>query len=723
MFGIKIGVPLDNPSYNVSYGSSDGTIRVWGKVERKDAEKSTLKVKQILDKIENGHTQEVSSVVSFSDFFISGSWDGAIKLWKAGSDSLFRCIQTIEKSKHGQVVSLASNSNKDMLFAAFWDGTIKVFKRGEYDALVYVGEFKVAENGQFLFLALSEQGVFASASWDGGVTKIKLWQVDEEKFSCIQTINVGKNVCAMQSLVWSPKGLLAASFADGTIQIWEKEGSTLTCKQIIEEKDNGHTDSVLSISFNKNEELVSGSGDGTIKIWKEKEGRPFRCVQTIRGKKNGHTNWVQSVVFCLNDLFCSSYTDGSIVVWQSRCNDGVFVPIVFNEKEAFSHSLKALLADRSLMLSTIKNRTSVSDIIKEIYRGDPKQFILPSQWYAFSHNNWISFHKKNRIEEDIFIEGKEEKSKYFNFNIFEWGTYKNKIKKPIWHLGYLFAHIEDPPYDEFDKYVSPLYVLDLLQTFYGVYVSKDPVWHAILMCNYLAKYSKKGLLNEAFYMDLKKAKILEVCLGFDKLKFIRVGMCPGYIKEAGRKARKILKNITSYIEPKKIRAIKREAMLGLSYRYKIHLQVKQEWLVSVVNELVSLFQTDPRCFSIVSFKIVKHVFPQFEHSYYSGRIPGIIGIYLPLIRGTKEERHAQIKPFVQAIWDRFKYIAKKIHSGVRPRGNLQIKDFMYISAGEGLNKLELMGEEWEDNWKNTVYAPNYVSFAGHEIDPNLLLDE
>ena len=115
-----------------------------------------------------------------------------------------------------------------------------------------------------------------------------------------------KKVISSGSVFVKDNRIISGSW-DKTIKIWDI--NTGECLKTLE----GHTDNVNSV-FVKDNLIISSSNDKTIKIWDINTGD---CINTLKG----HTSAVYSAVSVLDNLIISSSEDKTIRIWDINTGD------------------------------------------------------------------------------------------------------------------------------------------------------------------------------------------------------------------------------------------------------------------------------------------------------------------------------------------------------------------------------------------------------------------
>ncbi|KAF8594848.1 WD40 repeat-like protein [Ceratobasidium sp. AG-I] len=128
----------------------------------------------------------------------------------------------------------------------------------------------------------------------------------------------------------SPDGALVAyGFRDGTIRIWNTQGSTLVGTPLL-----GHNRWVHSVAFSSDSKhLVSGSDDHTVRIWDVRDGSP--TGEPLRG----HEGAVLSVAFSPDcTRIISGSDDGIIRIWYAHSEAHIGEPLLGHDGPVLSVS-------------------------------------------------------------------------------------------------------------------------------------------------------------------------------------------------------------------------------------------------------------------------------------------------------------------------------------------------------------------------------------------------
>jgi ribosome assembly protein 4 len=159
-----------------------------------------------------------------------------------------------------------------------------------------------------LSIQFSPDGKFV-ASGSGDHT-VRIWEVNTELPKC--TLRGHKDW--ILAMAWSPDGKkLATGSKDMQIRIWVPEEA----KQMPKKPLRGHTRWITSIDWQpyhsnpKCDRLVSGSKDGTVRVWDAIFGNTVMSF-------SGHSACVTSVRWGANGLIYSASEDKTIKVWNAE---------------------------------------------------------------------------------------------------------------------------------------------------------------------------------------------------------------------------------------------------------------------------------------------------------------------------------------------------------------------------------------------------------------------
>ncbi|WP_447970177.1 nSTAND1 domain-containing NTPase [Nitrospira sp. M1] len=299
-------------------GSYDNSVNVWEIV----SETPALELKRIAT---FAHTDRVNAVAFSPD----GHWlaiacgDGEAKVWKLASKDLRYTTGQGEDGHKNSVTDVEFNADGSLLATASKDNTVKVW---EFDAEVPKSQLEQLElkysfddeeyDGHtdrvnaVAFSPTTDKKWLATASHDA---TIKVWDV--ESGSLLHTLKDPDS----SSMNWiydvafkEDSSRLATAGKDGMISIWKEglEGNFTLLRKLA-----GHRGRVYSVDFGPDERLISGSFDGTAKLWDTES-----C--TLLGTFSGHLDRVRGVAFSPDGTHVSTASwDNSAKIWSTRFNE------------------------------------------------------------------------------------------------------------------------------------------------------------------------------------------------------------------------------------------------------------------------------------------------------------------------------------------------------------------------------------------------------------------
>ena len=263
-----LSVAFSPDGNTLASGSHDNIVRLWDAVTGEH--KRTL----------TGHTDKVTSVSFSPDGnkIASGGWDETVRLWDARTGTLIRTLArksvpsvqdapTLGRRSHGAyykdfVYSVAFSPDGNSIASGSRDGTVRLWDAGTGDLIHtltgHTSEVHSISFSEAYSVAFSPDGnTLASGSAD---ETVQLWDARTGKL--IRTLT--GHTEGISSVAFSPDGnTIATASADETVRLWDAHTGTLRHTL------TGHTDWwSYSVTFSPDgNTLASRSSDGTILLW------------------------------------------------------------------------------------------------------------------------------------------------------------------------------------------------------------------------------------------------------------------------------------------------------------------------------------------------------------------------------------------------------------------------------------------------------------------------
>ena len=210
----------------------------------------------------------------------------------------------------GPVWCLSYNETTGQVYSGGYDETVKVWdlSTGNCTGTLrghtgWVSSLVLLSN-----TAVSQFSCLASASWDN---TLRIWRMDPDDLEggeLIRTLQAGQEsgalLCVSSNGASSGSNHVSVGCCNAQIQNWDLERGIMTGSLL------GHLKEVHSCQVSNNK-IISGSGDGTIKLWDNNSNTNTSTFQ-------GHNGSVMAVQYDNDFRIMSGSYDQTVKVWDIR---------------------------------------------------------------------------------------------------------------------------------------------------------------------------------------------------------------------------------------------------------------------------------------------------------------------------------------------------------------------------------------------------------------------
>ena len=350
----------------IATGTFRGRLNIWAVDFAKNRTPIFNKVEKAIG-IENYHSGIIYALEALSDgSLISGSNDGFIKIWHEASPGIYKCSQTLSLRNKGNttgITAIHAFNNNDFISSSSISNEFSKRPRQEFE----LWQRKINKCGRsyslkkmfegnnklniYAFTVLPN-GRFVSGNNVGG---IYLWSPTDktsysEKYKSEYLQTHEKKV---NKIIPLSHNRFASSGNDGAIYLWLPKDGTYARKDIGSHYKTGSKYKNVTIAaLSDNSTIISGSSDGTLKIWipSKKDINSYSCTQTFNKHNSDNSNEsINNIVAVAGDQLVAATDRGKLTFCK---NIGTRNHKNYN----CSHYYEAHKNDEITALTTLNNR-------------------------------------------------------------------------------------------------------------------------------------------------------------------------------------------------------------------------------------------------------------------------------------------------------------------------------------------------------------------------------
>uniref|UniRef100_A0A673AGA8 F-box domain-containing protein n=1 Tax=Sphaeramia orbicularis TaxID=375764 RepID=A0A673AGA8_9TELE len=249
-----------------------------------------------------GHDDHVITCLQFSgDLIVSGSDDNTLKVWSAITG---KCLRTLTGHTGGVWCSQMAVTT---VISGSTDRTLRVWD---------------ADSGQCVHTLYGHTSTVRCMHLHGNRvvsgsrdTTLRVWDVSTGRCEHVLT----GHVAAVRCVQYDGRRVVSGGY-DYMVKVWDAESEV--CLHTLQ----GHTNRVYSLQYHidhihsltsgmelRDNILVSGNADSTVRVWDIRTGQ---CLHTLQGPHK-HQSAVTCLQFC-RGLVLSSSDDGTVKLWDLR---------------------------------------------------------------------------------------------------------------------------------------------------------------------------------------------------------------------------------------------------------------------------------------------------------------------------------------------------------------------------------------------------------------------